>query len=133
MPIPTTPQAPDADAKAQEDMVQKDKAAFAVSSAGNEPYTFGPDSTAQDGVPRGAVTLNHWTSEHIYLGTERDYWLYIPKPYDGTQLACLMVFQDGELYLSPLANIPVLFDNLIYQQPMLAASSIGCHGLRRQR
>lgn len=79
-----------------------------------EPYKLGPDSTAQDGVPRGDVTGYHWKNEQFYPGTERDYWLYVPKQYDGTQPACLTVFQDAEAYLGPEANVPVVFDNLIH-------------------
>ncbi len=109
---------PDADEKTQEGISQRDQAAAADSMSGDEPYTLGPDSMAQDGVPRGDVTKYHWKSEHIYPGTERDYWLYIPKQYDGSQPACLMVFQDAELYLGPDANIPIVFDNLIHKQDM---------------
>src|SRR3982751_1317795 len=79
------------------------------------PYTLGPDSTAQEDTPRGALTQHHWISERIYPGVERDYWVYVPAQYDGSQPACLMVFQDGPLYLAPEANIPVAFDNLIHQ------------------
>jgi len=109
---------PDADEKTQEGISQRDQAAAADSMSGDEPYTLGPDSMAQDGVPRGDVTKYHWKSEHIYPGTERDYWLYIPKQYDGSQPACLTVFQDAELYLGPDANIPIVFDNLIHKQDM---------------
>jgi enterochelin esterase family protein len=98
-------------------MVQKDVAFFAAGSAG-EPYILGAESMEQESIPRGEVTQYHWVSERIYPGTERDYWLYVPQQYDGTRPACLMVFQDARLYLSPKVNIPVAFDNLIHQRDM---------------
>jgi enterochelin esterase family protein len=118
MPEHTANHTPDADATKQEGVSQKDQAAFDAGMSGDEQYTLGPDSKAQDGVPRGEVTKYHWTSDQVYPGTERDYWLYIPKQYDGSQPACLMVFQDAELYLGTDANIPIVFDNLIHTQDM---------------
>jgi len=101
-----------------EGISQKDRVAFTTSISGPEPYTLGYDSIKQNAVPCGALTKYHWKSEYIYPGTERDYWLYIPKQYDDAQSACLMVFQDAELYLGPDANVPVVFDNLIHKQDM---------------
>src|SRR5690242_2797182 len=77
------------------------------------PYILGPESTEQEGVPRGELTQHRWVSERIYPGVERDYWVYVPSQYDGSKPACLMVFQDAELYLGREANVPVAFDNLI--------------------
>src|SRR5258706_4826830 len=114
----TTTTYSDADRAAQQAAHQKDRSMFAESMSGDEPYTLGPDSLEQNGVPRGDVTRYHWKSDRIYLGTERDYWLYVPQQYDAARPACLMVFQDAEFYLSPQANIPVVFDNLIHQQHM---------------
>ena len=44
------------------------------------PYTLGPDSQQQPGVPQGVVTKYTWTST-IYPGTTRDYWIYVPAQY----------------------------------------------------
>lgn len=93
----------------------KDVSAF---QSRDEPYHLGPDSLPQPEVPQGEVTKYHWKSESIYPGTERDYRLYVPRQYDGARPACLMVFQDGELYLGPDINVPVVFDNLIHQGDM---------------
>src|SRR5262249_20245671 len=71
-----------------------------------------------DGVPRGEVSKHHWKGRKIYPEVERDYWLYVPKQYDGTTPACLMVFQDGALYLGADVNAPTVFDNLIHQREM---------------
>ncbi len=98
--------------------LQKDQATAAASTSGDEPYTLSMDSMLLEDVPRGEFTQYHWRSEHIYAGTERDYWLYVPGQYDGTQAACLMVFQDAEFYLKPEVNVPVVFDNLIARQDM---------------
>jgi enterochelin esterase-like enzyme len=117
MPEPTTNQVPNPDVKPQEGKSPKDEANVTASMSRDEPYTFGPDSTVQDGVPSGDVTKYHWKSEFIYPGTGRDYWLYVPKQYDGSQSACLMVFQDAGFYLD-LTNILVVFDNLIHKQEM---------------
>ena len=97
---------------------QKDEASFAASMAGGEPYTLGPDSIAQPGAPRGALTQTHWTSQRIYPGVGRDYRLYVPQQYDAAQPACLMVFQDGQFYLGPDVNVPLVFDSLIHQGEM---------------
>ena len=64
------------------------------------------------------MSQHHWTSSRIYPGVEREYWVYVPRQYDGSRPACLMVFQDAELYLGPGAKIPIAFDNLIQQGEM---------------
>jgi enterochelin esterase family protein len=96
-----------------------DLATLTAGRATPGPYMLGLDSTAQEGTPRGVVTPYHWQSEGgLYPGVERDYWVYVPAQYDGSRPACLMVFQDGPLYLGPDASIPVAFDNLIHQGAM---------------
>src|SRR5690348_734426 len=99
-------------------MAHRDEQAFAASMSGSEPYVLGPDSLARDGVPQGILSQHHWKSEKVYPGVERDYWLYVPRQYDDTEPACLMVFQDAELYLGPDANVPIVFDNLIHAEQM---------------
>ncbi len=97
---------------------QKDQAMFATSMRGDEPYRLGPDSLPQPGVPRGTVTAGRWRSPAVYPDTERAYWLYVPKQYDATRPANLMVFQDGGTYLGAEINTPIAFDNLIHQGAM---------------
>lgn len=84
-----------------------------------EEYKLGPDSEVQEGVPQGTVTKHSWKSE-IFPGTVRDYWIYVPKQYDKTQPACVMVFQDGGSYVDPKGpvRVPVVFDNLIHKKEM---------------
>jgi gluconolactonase len=84
-----------------------------------DDYTLGPDSQIQDGVPRGEVTQYTWTSK-VFPGTVRDYWVYVPKQYDPSRPACVMIFQDGAGYVKPDGNwrVPVVFDNLIHKKQM---------------
>jgi enterochelin esterase-like enzyme len=85
-----------------------------------DDYPLGPDSQVQEGVPQGTVTKQSWKSEKVYPGTERDYWIYVPKQYDGSQPANVMVFQDGGSYVDPKGQFrtTVVFDNLIHKKEM---------------
>ena len=87
--------------------------------ASDDVYKLGPDSMVQEGVPRGEVTKHHWQSK-VFSGTERDYWVYVPKQYDSAKPACVMIFQDGGSYQSTNGQfrVPVVFDNLIHRQEM---------------
>jgi enterochelin esterase family protein len=86
---------------------------------GADDYKLGPDSQKQQGVPEGTVTQHQWTSR-VFPGTERDYWVYVPRQYDGSRPACVMVFQDGGNYVDPTKDfrVPLVFDNLIHKQQM---------------
>ncbi|MEZ6122519.1 MAG: alpha/beta hydrolase-fold protein [Planctomycetaceae bacterium] len=79
-------------------------------------YQPGPDAERHDGVPVGTVTQHVWKST-IFEGTIREYSVYVPRQYDGTQPACLMVFQDGHSYLSETGQCRagIVFDNLIHR------------------
>lgn len=95
----------------------KDAKAFIHSREWKEPYTLSEDSKEKNGVPKGTITKYHWVNKSIYVGTERDYWLYVPKQYDSTKPACLMIFQDGGWYLfDPVINTNIVLDNLIYKK-----------------
>lgn len=92
-------------------------AIFSTAGAQPEPdWQLGPDSFAQEGVPRGTLTKHTWTSK-IFEGTVRDYWVYVPAQYDPTKPAALMVHQDGWLRIDPegWGRLPVVFDNLIHR------------------
>jgi enterochelin esterase family protein len=82
--------------------------------AADDVYKLGPDSQRSDSIPRGTVTEGVWKST-VFPGTIRQYWVYVPKQYDGTTPAALMVFQDGHTYVSETGDfrVPVVFDNLI--------------------
>ena len=87
--------------------------------AGDEEYKLGPDSMRQEGVPQGTVTKEVWHGK-VFPETVRDYWVYVPKQYDGTKPACVMVFQDGHTYVGEKGDfcVPVVFDNLIHKGEM---------------
>jgi len=78
-------------------------------------YAVHPDSLQKLGVPEGTILQGTWKNSKIYPGTVRDYWIYIPKQYDGSKPAALMVFQDGGGYVKRNGgtNVPNVFDNLI--------------------
>src|SRR5205823_11776097 len=79
----------------------------------DDQYVPGPDSQERPDVPKGYVTKYSWNESKIYPGTVRDYWVYVPKQYDGSKPACVFVCQDNILY-----EAPTVFDNLIYKKEM---------------
>ncbi len=83
-------------------------------------YKPGPDSQVQQGVPQGTVTQHKWTSQKVFPGTVRDYWVYVPEQYDGKTPAAVMVFQDGGSYVNTKRSfrVPTVFDNLIHKGQM---------------
>ncbi len=88
-------------------------------------YDLGPDSKPHAGVPKGAISEHEWTSTQAFPGTTRRYAIYVPKQYDGSKPAALMVFQDGHAYQNVTGDfrVPVVFDNLIHagQMPVTIA------------
>jgi enterochelin esterase family protein len=70
-------------------------------------------------VPAGKVTAHQWAST-LFGGTTRDYWVYVPAQYDGTEPAAVMVFQDGAGCVKPdgTIRVPIVFDNLIHRREM---------------
>jgi gluconolactonase len=64
-------------------------------------------------VPKGEVLKFSFSNSTIFPGTLRDYWIYIPKQYDGKTPACVYVNQDGIQY-----KAPDVFDKLIAAKEM---------------
>jgi sugar lactone lactonase YvrE/enterochelin esterase-like enzyme len=85
-----------------------------------EEYIYGPDSSRQPSVPRGAVTKHTWTTSTVYPGTTHDYWIYVPAQYDAAKPAAVMIFQDGAGFVNETGSfrVPVVFDNLIHKGEM---------------
>lgn len=83
-------------------------------SYGADDYRPGPDARIQS-VPHGDVRAARFESSRIFPGTTREYFVYVPKQYDGSKPACLMVFFDGAGFMRPDGpfRVPVVFDNLI--------------------
>ena len=81
-----------------------------------QKYQHGPESSPIEGVPQGTVTKYSWTS-HVFEGTVRDYYVYVPTQYDAAKPTAVMVFQDGHAYVNKTGDfrVPVVFDNLIHQ------------------
>ncbi|MCC6509382.1 MAG: hydrolase, partial [Pirellulaceae bacterium] len=86
----------------------------------DEVYPVHPDSLVKEGVPSGTIKQGTFDQSKLYPGTTRDYWVYIPKQYDGSRPAALMVFQDGGGYVrrNGGVNVPNVFDNLIHSGEM---------------
>ena len=84
---------------------------FTFAGSGVDDYQPGPDSKKQPGVPEGTITKHTWAGSKVFPETVRDYWVYVPKQYDGTKPACVFVCQDGQMY-----SAPVVFDNLIHKK-----------------
>lgn len=84
-----------------------------------ETYRLGPNSQRYAKIPQGTLTQHTWEGE-IYPNTSREYFVYVPAQYDGSEAAALMVFQDGHAYLKEDGDFraPIVFDNLIRQGKM---------------
>ncbi len=82
-----------------------------------EHYDYPPESERHDGVPQGKLLPHVWKDSKIFPGTVRDFLVYIPEQYDGSEPAALMVFQDGlrhaDVNASGGLRAPTVYDNLI--------------------
>ena len=92
-------------------------ACLATANAADD-YQLGKDSMRQEGVPQGKVTEHEWKTSKVFPGTERKYWVYVPAQYDGSKPAAVMVFQDGQSFVSENGQyrMPIVFDNLIHKK-----------------
>ena len=59
--------------------------------------------------PSGEIRGPYEWKSIIYPGTERNYWIYVPKQYDPAKPTCLMVVQDG-LSRATGWNLPGVLD-----------------------
>jgi enterochelin esterase family protein len=100
-------------------MVATWPAAKGSAAATDDVYLLGPDSQPHEGVPQGKVVGPLTLSSEVFTNS-RNYWVYVPAQYDGTQPACLMIFQDGHAFVNLKGDyrIPYVFDNLIYRREM---------------
>jgi enterochelin esterase family protein len=85
----------------------------------NSQYRLGPDSMAQDGVPKGEVRGPLVLPSQVFPGTAHTYWVYVPAQYDPSVPVALMIFQDGQGFKetgdSGEYRAPNVLDNLIYR------------------
>jgi enterochelin esterase family protein len=81
-------------------------------------YKLGPDSLAQEGVPKGEIKGPFTLPSEAYPGTQHTYWIYVPAQYDPATPASLMIFQDGQAFMAPEGDIRAqnVMDNLIYRR-----------------
>ena len=68
-------------------------------------------------MPHGELKGPLEFHSNIIAGTVRRYWVYVPKQYDGSAPANLLVFQDGQRATSPEGALRVqnVLDNLIHR------------------
>ncbi len=80
-------------------------------------YMLTDDSLLQENIPKGSIQKHTWNTSHVYPGTTRNYWVYVPAQYNQAEPACLMVFQDGSAYVDSKGEVraPIVFDNLIHK------------------
>jgi enterochelin esterase family protein len=80
-------------------------------ASGNyEDYPINPEEKPQPSVPQGKLTqMPPWHS-HVFEGTTRDWWIYVPANIPADKLPAVMVFQDGG---GPKNWMPNIFDNMI--------------------
>jgi enterochelin esterase family protein len=81
-------------------------------------YHLGPDSMAQDGVPKGEIRGPFSLPSQAYPGTLHTYWVYVPAQYDPAVPASLMIFNDGQAFMAPEGDSRAqnVMDNLIYRR-----------------
>src|ERR1700737_1345544 len=81
-------------------------------------YHIGPDSLAEQGVPKGEIRGPFSLSSQAYPGTLHTYWIYGPAQYSPSVPASLMIFQDGQAFKNPDGNLRAnnVMDNLIYRR-----------------
>ena len=80
----------------------------AAQSGYDAKYPYDPAKQPVDESVAGEVLEFRFTNSKIYPGTERSYWIYIPKAYKGDKPACLYVCMDDILF-----KATTVFDNLI--------------------
>ncbi len=93
----------------------------ASAAATDDVYLLGPDSQSHEGTPHGKVIGPLTLASQVFTNTTRHYWIYVPAQYDPKTPAALMIFQDGQAFVSRTNGdyrIPNVFDNLIYRREM---------------
>jgi enterochelin esterase-like enzyme len=81
-------------------------------------YRLGPDSLAQEGVPKGEIRGPYTLPSQAYPGTQHTYWVYVPAQYDPATPAALMIYQDGQAFKDEKGDMRAqnVMDNLIYRR-----------------
>lgn len=81
-------------------------------------YKLGPDSLAQEGVPKGTLSDSQVLPCQAYPGTQHTYWIYVPAQYDPSVPCSLMIFQDGQAFMHAEGSLRAqhVMDNLIHRR-----------------
>jgi enterochelin esterase-like enzyme len=89
-------------------------------------YRIGPDSLAQEGVPKGEVRGPFTLPSQAYSGTQHTYWVYVPPQYDPAVPASLMIFNDGQAFKNMEGDlrVPNVLDNLIHRRELPVMVSV---------
>jgi len=99
--------------------------ATAMAAGEDNFYKLGPDSLPQDGVPKGRLTGPTTLPREVFPGTAHTYWVYVPRQYDPSQPAALMIFNDGQAMIDMQGDVraPNVLDNLIWRReiPVIVA------------
>jgi enterochelin esterase family protein len=88
---------------------------------------YTPNSYARPGVPQGHISEKLVHTSKLYDGMQSDYWIWVPAEYDPAVPAALMVWQDGDRYIThnkeeycqlcpSLYRLQEVTDNLIYEK-----------------
>jgi enterochelin esterase family protein len=72
-------------------------------------WAYPPESAERPGQSYGEFREFNFRSE--VFGNDRTGWIYVPKAYDGSEPAALMVFQDGDAYRRE--HVGTVVENLI--------------------
>jgi enterochelin esterase-like enzyme len=81
-------------------------------------YKLGPDSLAQEGVPKGTISEAQVLPCQAYPGTQHTFWVYVPAQYDPAVPCSLMIFQDGQAFMHDEGSLRAqnVMDNLIHRR-----------------
>ncbi len=87
-------------------------------SSPDSQYRLGPDSMAQEGVPKGEIRGPFILPSKAYPGTQHTYWIYVPAQYDPATPTAVMIFQDGQAFKNESGDMRAqnVMDNLIYRR-----------------
>ena len=88
---------------------------------------YGPLSYTRPGVPQGRISEKLVHTSKLYGGMQTNYWIYVPAQYNPAVPAALMVWQDGERYITrnveeqcrlcpSLYRLQEVTDNLIHDK-----------------
>lgn len=83
-------------------------------------YPFMADSLPREGVPKGRLEGPFEFRSQVFLGTVRQYWIWVPAQYNPKKPANVLVFQDGQRATNPEGSlrVPQAMENLIAQGKM---------------